>query len=756
MINLSLLNNEQREAVEWIDGPLLVLAGAGSGKTRVLTYRIANLIDNHGVAPWAVLALTFTNKAAREMKERTERLTGISNSGMWITTFHAFCAKILRIEYDSIGYDRQFAIYDDQDQSTLIGELIKNQGLDEKRFSKAMVRSIISEAKNSSDSPERYLFETGSNGGKLVDIYRAYQHRLKSCNAMDFDDLLLKTVELLRDNESIRSKYQKRFRYVLVDEYQDTNFPQYQIVRYLCDEHKNLCVVGDDDQSIYGWRGADIRNILEFEKDFEGAKVIRLEQNYRSTKPILDAANKVINNNAGRKDKRLWTNKPGGERVEFIYVDSERDEAYHIARLISDTRKTQGRSYNDFAILYRTHAQSRVLESVLATGFGIPISIIGGTRFYAYREVKDLIAYLKLIANPNDDVAFKRIINVPKRGIGETTLGQLELIARKNDTSMFITAMQTDILPAKIVSKLEPFIKLMRDLFAKRYELALDELTSCIIESTHYVDFLSSQSDGMLETRLENIDELLGAMREHSEALPEGADALNSFLENAALNSEADNVDESDGTVKLMTLHCAKGLEFPIVFLPGMEDGIFPSARSRQDPSKLEEERRLCYVGITRAKEKLYTFAARGRMLYGERSQNKPSQFLEEMELIAPEPETSFDTAPGFTREFEPRRISKQSNSSRIYGDNARASSAQRGVNPANTFLDIGSPVRSESGGRAAIEYKKFQRVKHDVFGRGTVVDVAGNGNAAIVTVDFERVGTKKLAAAYTPMNILE
>lgn len=756
MINLNLLNKEQREAVEWVDGPLLVLAGAGSGKTRVLTYRIANLIDNHGVAPWSILALTFTNKAAREMKERTERLTGISDSGMWITTFHAFCARILRIEYDSIGYDRQFTIYDDQDQSALIGELIKNQGLDEKRFSKAMVRSMISEAKNSSDAPERYLFETGSNGDKLADIYRAYQHRLKSCNAMDFDDLLLKTVELLRDNESIRSKYQKKFRYVLVDEYQDTNFPQYRIVRYLCGGHKNLCVVGDDDQSIYGWRGADIRNILEFEKDFEGAKVIRLEQNYRSTKPILEAANRVINNNTGRKAKRLWTNKPGGERVEFICVDSERDEAYHIARLISDMRRTQGRSYNDFAVLYRTHAQSRVLESVMATGFGIPISIIGGTRFYAYKEVKDLLAYLKLIANPNDDIAFKRIINVPKRGIGETTLGQLELAARKNDTSMFVTAMQANLLPAKVVSKLEPFIELMRGLFAKRYELQLDELASCIIESTHYVDFLSSQTDGMLETRLENIDELLGAMREHSEALPEGTDALNSFLENAALNSEADNVDESDGTVKLMTLHCAKGLEFPIVFLPGMEDGIFPSVRSKQDPSKLEEERRLCYVGITRAKEKLYTFAARERMLYGERTQNRPSQFLEEMELIAPESEIGCDTDFGFMGGFEPRRTPGLSNSSRVYSDSARASAAKHEAGQTGRFSDIGSPARTGSGGRSAIEYRKFQRVEHNIFGRGTVVDVAGRGNAAIVTVDFERSGTKKLAAAYTPMKVLE
>lgn len=756
MIDLNLLNKEQREAVEWVNGPLLVLAGAGSGKTRVLTYRIANLIDNHGVAPWSVLALTFTNKAAREMMERTEQLTGISHSSMWITTFHAFCAKLLRIECDSIGYDRQFAIYDDQDQSTLIGDLIKQQGLDEKRFSKAMVRSMISEAKNSSDAPERYLFETGSEGGKLVDIYRAYQNKLKSCNAMDFDDLLLKTVELLRDNESIRSKYQSRFRYVLVDEYQDTNFPQYQIVRYLCSKHRNICVVGDDDQSIYGWRGADIRNILEFEKDFEGAKVIRLEQNYRSTKPILEAANKVINNNSGRKEKRLWTNKPGGERVEFICVDSERDEAYHIARLICDIRRTQDRSYNDFAILYRTHSQSRVLESVLTTGFGIPISIIGGARFYAYKEIKDLIAYLKLIANPNDDVAFKRIINVPKRGIGETTIGQIESVARNNDTSMFLTAMRADVLPSRIVSKLEPFIALMRDLFVKRYELSLDELTNYIVEATHYVEFLSGQSDGMLETRLENIDELLGAMKEHCEALPEGADALNSFLENAALNSEADNVDESDGTVKLMTLHCAKGLEFPIVFLPGMEEGIFPSSRSRQDPTRLEEERRLCYVGITRAKEKLYTFAARGRMLYGVRSQNKPSQFLEEMELIAPEADDGCDGDYGFSYGFESSRTPVRTNPNPTANGRARASTQQRSSAVSTRVSPGGNTAHTESAARPTVDYKKFQRVEHLIFGRGTVVDISGRGNASIITVEFDQAGTKKLAAAYTPMKILE
>ena len=478
MLNLNLLNKEQREAVETVDGPLLVLAGAGSGKTRVLTYRIANLIENHGVAPWSILALTFTNKAAKEMKERTDKLIGIEESDMWVTTFHSFCVRVLRIDIDRLGYDSRFVIYDEQDQNGIIKDIVSPQIFDEKRMSKGLVRSMISQAKNSGESPERFLLDSGTGmDDKLVEIYRAYQKKLKSSNALDFDDLLIKTVELFETCPDVLEKYRKKFKFVLVDEYQDTNAPQYRIIKLICGEHRNICVVGDDDQSIYGWRGADIRNILDFEKDFPGAKVIRLEQNYRSTKAILDCANSVITHNMGRKFKKLWTAKVGGSPVEFLNVQNERDEAYNIAKTIIDLRRREDRKFNDFAILYRTHAQSRVLESVLVSGFGIPISVIGGTRFYARREIKDLLSYLRLIANPSDDGALKRIINVPKRGIGEATVSAIESLSESTDQSMLITILTPGILPEKISKKVSRFADLMRDLFAKRYELSLEMLT---------------------------------------------------------------------------------------------------------------------------------------------------------------------------------------------------------------------------------------------------------------------------------------
>ena len=597
MLNLNLLNKEQREAVETVDGPLLVLAGAGSGKTRVLTYRIANLIENHGVAPWSILALTFTNKAAKEMKERTDKLIGIEESDMWVTTFHSFCVRVLRIDIDRLGYDSRFVIYDEQDQNGIIKDIVSPQIFDEKRMSKGLVRSMISQAKNSGESPERFLLDSGTGmDDKLVEIYRAYQKKLKSSNALDFDDLLIKTVELFETCPDVLEKYRKKFKFVLVDEYQDTNAPQYRIIKLICGEHRNICVVGDDDQSIYGWRGADIRNILDFEKDFPGAKVIRLEQNYRSTKAILDCANSVITHNMGRKFKKLWTAKVGGSPVEFLNVQNERDEAYNIAKTIIDLRRREDRKFNDFAILYRTHAQSRVLESVLVSGFGIPISVIGGTRFYARREIKDLLSYLRLIANPSDDGALKRIINVPKRGIGEATVSAIESLSESTDQSMLITILTPGILPEKISKKVSRFADLMRDLFAKRYELSLEMLTEYIIDAIGYAQYIVEQGDDNLETRQENIEELLGAMREHEEQITPGSDALQSFLELTALNSDADNIDESDGTVKLMTLHSAKGLEFPVVFMPGMEDDIFPSRRSKENETGIEEERRLCYV----------------------------------------------------------------------------------------------------------------------------------------------------------------
>ena len=783
MLNLNLLNKEQREAVETVDGPLLVLAGAGSGKTRVLTYRIANLIENHGVAPWSILALTFTNKAAKEMKERTDNLIGIEESDMWVTTFHSFCVRVLRIDIDRLGYDSRFVIYDEQDQNGIIKDIVSPQIFDEKRMSKGLVRSMISQAKNSGESPERFLLDSGTGmDDKLVEIYRAYQKKLKSSNALDFDDLLIKTVELFETCPDVLEKYRKKFRFVLVDEYQDTNAPQYRIIKLICGEHRNICVVGDDDQSIYGWRGADIRNILDFEKDFPGAKVIRLEQNYRSTKAILDCANSVITHNMGRKFKKLWTAKVGGSPVEFLNVQNERDEAYNIAKTIIDLRRREDRKFNDFAILYRTHAQSRVLESVLVSGFGIPISVIGGTRFYARREIKDLLSYLRLIANPSDDGALKRIINVPKRGIGEATVSAIESLSESTDQSMLITILTPGILPEKISKKVSRFADLMRDLFAKRYELSLEMLTEYIIDAIGYAQYIVEQGDDNLETRQENIEELLGAMREHEEQITPGSDALQSFLELTALNSDADNIDESDGTVKLMTLHSAKGLEFPVVFMPGMEDDIFPSRRSKEDETGIEEERRLCYVGVTRAKERLYLYAAEQRALYGQTQHNDPSIFLEEMGFISedtPMKRNSFGSAGrdsygwgssfgrGSSYGYERSGISDKPRSDGVSIDPdvtaviRKLNGLDRSSDTSRTSPRQASP--SGSGHSAATKasaakrsYKTQQRIRHPQFGEGTIIDISDAGSTVILSIDFDSVGVKRIAAGYVNLEIIE
>ena len=757
MIDFSTLNPPQREAVETVDGPLLVLAGAGSGKTRVLTYRIANLIENHGVRPRQILALTFTNKAASEMRERTEKLTGISAKDMWVTTFHSFCAKVLRFDIEALGtHTAKFTIYDDGDQTTVVKDIIKKMGLDEKRVPHGMVRSLISEAKNSSEDPVHYLAEVGDSSGNIASIYREYQKRLAAADALDFDDLLLKTVELFKSCPEVLEKYRRRFRYILVDEYQDTNTIQYGIVRLLSEESRNICVVGDDDQSIYGWRGADIRNILDFEKDFPGAKVVRLEQNYRSTKPILDKANLVIKNNSGRKEKALWTERKSGEPVELLTCDNERDEAYSIGSIIANGHR-RGRSYNDYAVLYRTHAQSRVIETTLQQSFRIPVSLIGGQRFYDYKEVKDILAYLRLASNTNDDVSFRRIVNVPKRSIGAASISELAMHADQLDVSLFNAASMDGIIPAKLQAKFRPFTELMVDIFAARREKPLDELAKFVIERTGYMAYLAEQQDGLLETRVENIEELIGAMKVHMEENAESeADPLQSFLENAALLASSDDISEADGTVKLMTMHCAKGLEFPVVFMPGMEENIFPSARSREDGTRMEEERRLCYVGITRAEQKLYMLCCRSRMLYGDRQMNMPSRFLTEMGMVD-ENGRSGSASRGFggrTNDFTQRAQASSAKqikpTSYGFGPTPKPASSYAGFGQAQKHV---SPAASGgSGGK----YKKLQRVVHDKFGRGVVTDVSGTGATQTITVDFEKFGVKRLAAAYAAMKIEE
>jgi DNA helicase-2/ATP-dependent DNA helicase PcrA len=770
MLDLSKLNPPQREAVLHTEGPLLVLAGAGSGKTRVLTYRIANLIEK-GVRPWQILALTFTNKAAGEMRERTERLTGVSAKDMWVMTFHSFCARVLRYDIESLGlWTSGFTIYDDADQNTVISDIIKKMGLDEKRVPKAYVRSLISEAKNSGESPEQYLSEVGDTSGKVVEIYKEYQRRLASADALDFDDLLIKTVELFEECPAVLAKYRARFSHVLVDEYQDTNTIQYEIIRLLTEESRNICVVGDDDQSIYGWRGADIRNILEFEKDFPGAFVVRLEQNYRSTQPILDKANLVIQNNKGRKEKKLWTERRSGEPVELKVCNDERDEAYFIASVIAQGHR-RGSSYNDYAVLYRTHAQSRVIETTLQQSFRIPVSLIGGTRFYEYKEVKDILAYLRLTANTNDDVAFRRIVNVPRRGIGDTTISELAYHAEQADVSLFNAASMDGLVPQKIQTKLNNFTHLMVDLFAARKELPLDKLCEFVIERTGYMKYLEEQQDGLLETRVENINELIGAMREHM-AENEGSDIdmLRSFLENAALLASSDDISEEDGTVKLMTMHCAKGLEFPVVFMPGMEENIFPSSRSREEETRLEEERRLCYVGVTRAERKLYLLCCRSRMLYGDRMMNLPSCFLTEMGLVkdndAPARANygSFDeflskrgAAYGYGQKGRTAPAKPVSTARPVNQPKSSAPSAGFGFG-AKPNAQTGVPAGASAGGKRLVgsAYKKDQRVMHDKFGRGVILDIQGAGDTATLTVDFETFGVKRLAAGYVTMRLIE
>ena len=731
-MDLSVLNSEQRRAVECLEGPLLVLAGAGSGKTRVLTYRIANLIE-HGIQPWQILALTFTNKAAGEMRERTEALVGCDPRDLWVTTFHAWCVRVLRADMDKLGRERNFVIYDTDDQMSVLSGVLKRLGVNEKDVPKRELRERFSDAKNKSLEPEQYLLDNPYLDEVVPKAFRAYQRALREANALDFDDLLCLTLQLFTEHPDTLDKYRRRFQYVLVDEYQDTNLLQYKLIELLCREHRNICVVGDDDQSIYGWRGADIRNILEFEKDFEGAAVIRLEQNYRSTSVILDAANAVIGNNKGRKQKRLWTKKRGGEQVELHLALTERDEAAFVCKKILEGVRA-GKGYGDFAVLYRMNVQSRVLESTLIN-YGIPNKVYGGQRFYERREVKDMMAYLRLIYNPADDVSFRRVVNVPKRAIGEATIGELSAVAERRGTYLLAVAMDGEGLSPRVAQKLKPFADSMAEFIALSEVMPLSEFASHMIGALEYEAYLKTEDKkGDFENRMDNLRELIGNIREIEGDVPEGESALAAFLENVALVSDVDGLDSGSGAVTLMTLHSAKGLEFPVVFLCGMEENIFPTARARNDLSQtaLEEERRLCYVGMTRAEEKLYLLHARQRMLFGDYAYNRPSRFLEEvpkellLEEAAPEPKQE----PARPRHHQP-----------IAPNTAYAQSF--GVKPAPSAGPV-KPVEKS--------FSISQRVKHAKFGEGTVLEVAGGGASMTVTIDFGGAGVKKFAAAYAPI----
>ncbi len=739
-MDLSTLNKEQRQAVDTLDGPLLILAGAGSGKTRALTYRIANLVD-HGVSPWNILALTFTNKAAREMRERTEALLGGSVKDMWVATFHSCCTRILRSDIDKLGRDRNFVIYDDDDQTSLIAAIMKRLGVNDKDITKRQIKEHISEAKNKSTEPERFLMDNPYLDESVLKVFREYQRSLKEYNALDFDDLLGKTLELFQSCPEVLQKYRSKFRYILVDEYQDTNVMQYHIVELLAREHGNICVVGDDDQSIYGWRGADIRNILDFEKDFPGAKVIRLEQNYRSTSNILDAANAVIENNQGRKSKKLWTDNGRGDRIETFTADSERDEAHFVCRKIMEGVRN-GMNYGDFVVLYRMNAQSRIPETTMVN-YGIPNKVYGGQRFYERKEIKDIMAYLRLIYNPFDDIALKRIINVPKRSIGDASIAELARVAEQEGKSMLVAALTSENIDPRAMKKIKPFADTMGELIALSRTMPLSEFTWGMISALEYETYLKAEDKrGEVESRMDNLRELIGNIKEIEKDLSEGEDALRAFLENVSLVSDIDSMNDGNGAVALMTLHSAKGLEFPVVFMIGMEENIFPTSRARNDMSNhaMEEERRLCYVGMTRAKQKLYLINARQRNIFGNESYNRKSRFIEEIpaELTVSDNPVKQPDA----REQAEHTRGQRKNFHRYAMDTHALGDGTRDVRPAT------APVSKT--------FEKHQRVQHDKFGVGTVMEISGSGSSMLVSIDFGAAGVKRFAAAYAPIKPVE
>ena len=752
---LDKLNPEQRAAVEQTQGPLLVLAGAGSGKTRVLTCRIAHLIDS-GVPAWRILAITFTNKAAREMVERVDSLTGESGKDAWVSTFHSCCARILRRDIEKLGYKREFVIYDEDDRMTVIKGVAKQLGLSDKEYPPKAIKAAISDAKNRMLTPREWLKDAGDNfrNRKLCEAYEKYEAQLRSNNALDFDDLLIKTLELLSEHPPVLQYYQDKFDYVLVDEYQDTNIAQYQFVRLMAGGKRNLCVVGDDDQSIYGWRGADIRNILEFEKDFPDCRVIKLEQNYRSTANILDAANQVIAHNAGRKEKALWTQCDPGDKVGLYHAMDERDEAA-FAALMSKKLISQGVRPGEIAVLYRTNAQSRVLEEAFVRA-GVPNRIYGGQRFYDRKEVKDLIAYMRALVNPDDDVSVRRIINEPKRGIGDSTVEALALYAGENDLSLMAAALDSEGagLSSRAQRLVGGFADLMVELTEAMYTMSITEFTSALIERTGYVRALEESKTEENQTRIENIRELEGAVSEFAKLNPEGT--LTDFLENVALITDVDNLNETSGAVTLMTLHSAKGLEFDAVFLVGMEEGVFPLSRALFDETALEEERRLAYVGITRAKKKLYLSHAHTRMLYNARSANQLSRFVSEIpqRLIQEGAVKSQTRVP-----MPPRRPS--------YEDAPRSGYSSRPAPRANAEKPSGKPalnipgLQKGFGGAPSAPQRSLKlfrvgdNVIHAVFGRGRVSEVSGEGSDQKVIVDFDSGARKRFSANIAPLRKL-
>ena len=731
------LNPQQKEAVWQTEGPVLILAGAGSGKTRVLTHRIAYLIEEKGINPWNIMAITFTNKAAGEMRERVDKIVGFGSESIWVSTFHSSCVRILRRYIDRLGYDHNFTIYDTDDQKSLMKDICKKLQIDTKIHKERAILAAISSAKDELITPEEYELNAMGDFSKkkIAQAYKEYQKELKKNNALDFDDLIVKTVELFRSCPDVLDSYQERFRYIMVDEYQDTNTAQFKFVSLLAEKYKNLCVVGDDDQSIYKFRGANIGNILGFEKVFPQAKVIKLEQNYRSTQNILDAANEVIHNNMGRKNKSLWTDNEEGEPIHYRQFMNAYEEAEYIAGDISRRVREDGCQYKDCAILYRTNAQSRLFEEKFLMA-NIPYKLVGGVNFYARKEIKDLLSYLKTVDNGKDDLAVRRIINVPKRGIGPASLTKVQDYADQKGISFYDALRETENIPAlgRAAAKITPFVTFIQSLRSKLEYVSVSELLTDIIEETGYVAELQAEGTEEAEGRIENINELITKVVSYEE---ENEDpTLSGFLEEVALIADIDTVDGDDNQVLLMTLHSAKGLEFPYVYLAGMEDGIFPSYMTitADDPTEIEEERRLCYVGITRAMKELTLTCAQQRMIRGETQYNRPSRFIREIprELVE------------LGRNFKEQKVKE------IPLPKSMKQMREAFRQPA--FMPKQFEVKKET----SLSYNVGDTVKHIKFGVGVVKDIAEGGRDYEVTVDFDKVGVKKMFASFAKLKKVE
>lgn len=723
------LNDRQCEAVKHTEGPLLITAGAGSGKTKVLTCRIAHLLEL-GVAPYRILAITFTNKAAKEMKERVTNLVGAQADSIWLSTFHSFCAKLLRFEVDGFhGYTRNFTIYDSSDQLVLVKDCLKKLNLDDKQFTPRSVLGTISSAKNVLMDAKTFAAKASDfYEQKVADVYAMYQEKLRENNAVDFDDLLFLAVRLLQENEEVREKYQSRFQYILVDEYQDTNHAQYALTKILAARWRNICVVGDADQSIYAWRGADIRNIIDFTRDYPDAASIKLEQNYRSTKTILHAANAVIDNNESRPKKTLWTENPTGNKIIHYQAQTEHDEADYIAGVIYNRHEISHEPYGDMAILFRTNAQSRVLEEKLMR-YAIPYTMVGGTKFYDRKEIKDVLAYLRLLYNPEDSLSLTRIINVPKRNIGATTMEHVVAYAEAQGISLFEALSSTDEIPVtkRAKASLENFAAMIFDLLNDIEGKDVLSLIETVIKQTGYGDMLDKEAehDPQGESRKENVGEFLSVAKDYMDSNSEGN--LQDFLENVALVSDVDDFESSDSKVTLMTLHAAKGLEFPVVFLTGLDEGLFPHSRTLMDPAQVEEERRLAYVGITRAERQLYVTNAVTRTMYGRISAYMPSRFLAEI-------------PPQFMEDYHRKSAMPQSRTTAVPGK-------QR-------VSILTKPVASSLPKKHAVTdtFAKGDKVRHKIWGIGTVLDVIGEGPNMQMKIQFPTKGVRQVVVKYAPL----